>query len=73
MAGITAGCCTIDWLINSDVGVNWKVPRLFFAGGIGGTVFASVCKVPNKVWRGFVSCYWDLKQNLCKVWMSDMV
>ena len=55
--------------------VNLKVPRLFFAGDIGDiqrllVLYASKCKVPNergkeKVWRGFVGRYWDLKQNLC--------
>ena len=47
--------------------------RLFFAGDIGDiqnllTICASEFKVPNergkgKVWRGFVSHHWDLKQN----------
>ena len=60
--------------ICSDVVVNWKVPRLLFAEDIGDTTFACKCdtlpsEVPNqrkkgKVWRGFASRYWDLKQNL---------
>ena len=58
----------------SDVVVNLKVPRLFFAGDIGDIQRLQVwytveCKVPNergkgKVWRGFVSGYWGLQQNL---------
>ena len=48
--------------------------RFFFAGSVGDIQrlkmrYASEFMVPNerlkeKVWRGFVHCYWDLKPNL---------
>ena len=64
----------VNFQVISDVVVNEKVPRLFFAGYIGDIQslqvrYASLYKVPNKkgkgkVWGGFVSRFWNLKQNL---------
>ena len=63
------------------------MPRLVFAG-VNGDIqrlqmrHAREGKIPDekgkeKVWRGFVSRYWDLKPNLrlqnCEILMSDMV
>ena len=54
--------------------VNQKVPRLFFAGDIGyiqclQVRYASKFKVrkeriKRKIWKGFVSHFWDLNQSL---------
>ena len=50
------------------------MPKLFFAGDVGGIQRLQVgyvpeLKIPNarrkpKVWKGSVSFYWDLKQNI---------
>ena len=51
-----------------------KVPRFFFAGDMSDVQplqvrYAFKCKAPNergkrKIWREFVSRYYDLQQNL---------